>query len=589
MTTFGQDLALYRRVFSTARSFWPHIGGIFLLSLLSTPLALLTPIPLKIIVDNVIGERTVPRFVDGFLPDAATRSSDALLAAAVALLIAVALVNQLASLGATVLSAYTGERLVLAFRGRLFRHAQRLSLAYHDTKGTAHSVYRIQYDAPSIQHLAIDGSVPLLTSLITLVAMIVVVARIDWQLALVALAIAPVYFSLSRAYRRPLRLRYRRVGELETTALGVVQEVLSAVRVVKAFGTEDHEQDRFLRHSGEGMRARIRLTMFEGGLGLLVGLTTAIGTASVLYIGVRHVQAGTLTLGELLMVSAYLTQLYAPLRTISGKAADIQSSLTSAERVFDLLDAQPDVVSKENALGLMRASGAIAFEDVHFAYDAGRPTLEGITFSVIPGTRVGIAGTTGAGKTTLVSLLARFYDPSAGRITLDGVDLRDYRLADLRNQFAIVLQEPLLFSTTIAENIAYAKPGASLEEIVVAAQAANAHGFISALPHGYETQVGERGMRLSGGERQRISLARAFLKDAPILILDEPTSSVDGRTEATIIEAMQRLMTGRTTFMIAHRLSTLESCNLRLQLESGRLVESTYVPHGQPGFASVGA
>jgi ATP-binding cassette, subfamily B, bacterial len=286
---------------------------------------------------------------------------------------------------------------------------------------------------------------------------------------------------------------------------------------------------------------------------------------------VLHVRSGTLTLGELLMVMAYLAQLYGPLATVTKKVAELQSSLASAVRAFSLLDEVPDVAERPDARPISRASGAVVFRNVSFAYEKCRPVLRGISFELSPGARVGIMGATGAGKTTLASLLTRFYDPSAGQILLDGIDLRDYKLADLRNQFAIVLQEPVLFSASIAENIAYARPGASDREIVAAAKQANAHEFIGTLPQAYDTQVGERGMRLSGGERQRISLARAFLKDAPILILDEPTSAVDTRTEAAILEAMERLMRGRAAFIIAHRLSALKHCDPVLLIKDGGL------------------
>jgi ATP-binding cassette subfamily B protein len=273
------------------------------------------------------------------------------------------------------------------------------------------------------------------------------------------------------------------------------------------------------------------------------------------------------------LVMAYLQQLYEPLQTISKKAGSVQASLASAERVFSLLDQAPDLVEAPRARRLKRAAGAVAFRDVWFSYDGQVPVLRDVSFKLEPGTSLGIAGTTGAGKTTLVNLLARFYDPTIGRIELDDVDLRAYRIADLRAQLSIVLQEPVLFSTSIAENISYARPTDDRAAIEAAAAAANAHDFICALPDGYETQVGERGMRLSGGERQRISLARAFLKDAPVLVLDEPTSAVDVDTEGLIIEAMRRLMDGRTTIMIAHRVSTLEHCHLRLQIEYGRIAD----------------
>jgi len=569
------DFTLYQRLLRQARPYWPHIGCLFLIGLLSSPLALLTPLPLKIAVDSILGSHPLPGFLDGLLPTAIKRSDTAMLVFTGGLWVSITLLCQLQELASSLLRTYTGEKLVLGFRAQLFRHIQRLSLSYSASRGTSDSTYRIQYDAPAIQFIAVDGVIPFITSGFTIAGMIYVTARIDWQLALVALAVSPVLFLVSQVYRRRLRRRSSEVKKLESSALSVVQEVLAALHVVKAFGQEDREQERFLSRSSEGLRARILLAFVEGGFGLLIGLTTAIGMAAVLVTGSRHVQSGILTLGELLLVMGYLSQFYAPLKTISKKAASLQSHLASAERAFSLLDEAPDVCERPRAWPLTRASGAVAFRNVSFAYEQDHSVLHDISFEIPAGTRVGIAGTTGAGKTTLVSLLTRFYDPTEGQILLDGVDLRDYKLADLRNQFAIVLQEPVLFSTSIAENIAYARPGANDRDIIAAAKAAGAHEFIAHLPQGYETLVGERGMRLSGGERQRIALARAFLKGAPILILDEPTSSVDMRTEAAIMEAMERLMDGRTTFMIAHRLSTLTKCDVLLKIENGRLVDVT--------------
>jgi ATP-binding cassette subfamily B protein len=564
-------LALYRRLLCQARPYWLHIGGIFLLSLLATPLALLTPLPLKIVIDSVIGSHPAPRLLVALLPAGVAHSHG--LALAVGLTVAIGLLVHLQALGGWLLQTYTGEKLILGFRSQLFRHVQRLSLSYHDAKGTSDSLYRILYDAPSIQNIAVNGVIPFVTAGLTLVAMIYVTARMDWQLALVALAVSPVLFLLIRASRHRLRSRWDEIKELQSSAMSIVQEVLAAVRVVKAFGQEDREQQRFIHHARHGVRGQMQLALIGGGFDLLVGLTVATGTAVALFIGVHHVQAGVLTLGELLIIMAYLAQLFGPLQTISKKVTDLQSALASAERAFSLLDEAQDVPERPNALPISCASGAVAFREVSFAYGNGHPTLHSISFEVGPGSRIGIVGKTGAGKTTLACLLTRFYDPTAGQIFLDGVDLRNYRLADLRNQFAIVLQEPVLFSTSIAENIAYARPGASEEEIIEAAKTANAHEFIVGLPDGYDTLVGERGMRLSGGERQRISLARAFLKDAPILILDEPTSSIDIKTEASIIEAMERLMYGRTTFIIAHRPSILKNCDTLLKIEGGRLVD----------------
>jgi ATP-binding cassette, subfamily B, bacterial len=570
---------IYWRVFREARPYRLHLLGMLTLSLMSTPVALLAPLPLKIVVDSVLGDKPLPGFVQPVVPAFVADSSAMILVLAVALVVIVALLAQLRGICSLILYAYTGEKLVMDFRARLFRHAQRLSLSYHDWRGTADSVYRIQYDALAVQWITTDSIIPLVASVVTLVSMIFVTALINLRLALVALVVAPLLFLILRTYGQRLRRGWRGQKKLESSTLGVVQETLGGIRVVKAFGQEDRERERFTWKASETLRARVRLSFQEGGLGLMIGLVTAAGEAAVIFIGVRSVQAGTLTLGDLLLVMGYLAELYRPLQSISKKAGDLQRSLASAERTFALLDETPEVIETPNAMPLSRAEGAVSFQDVSFAYDEGEnnPVLQNVSFGVLPGTRVGIAGTTGAGKTTLASLLTRFYDPTSGRITLDGVDLRDYRIADLRNQFAIVLQEPLLFSTSIADNIAYANPDAAPEGIVAAARAANAHEFITHLPEGYETQVGERGMRLSGGERQRISLARAFLKDAPILILDEPTSSVDEKTEAVVMEAMARLMCGRTTFMIAHRLSTLAQCDMRLQVESGCLIDTMMV------------
>lgn len=506
-----------------------------------------------------------------FLPAGAASSTTNLLIFAVSLLVATTLLTHLQELGTSLLRTYTGEKLVMDFRGKLFQHVQRLSLVYSDTRGTSDSSYRVQYDAPSIQYIAIDGVIPFLTSAITTISMVYVTARIDWLLALVALTIAPILFILTQIYRRKLRKHSREVKKIESLALSVIQEVLTSIRVVKAFGQEDREQERFMQKSGEGFRARLRLTWGEGSFGLLLGLITAIGSGCVLWVGVSHIQQGILTLGNLLLVVGYLSQLYSPLKTMGRKAASLQSHLAGAERAFALLDEAPDAPDREITLPLKRAKGAFSFRNVSFAYQPEHPVLKHINFEIPPGTRLGIAGVTGVGKTTLVNLLTRFYDPTEGEILLDNVDLRDYRLAELRNQFAIVLQESVLFSTTIAENISYACPWATEEQIIQAAQAAGAHGFIRKLPQEYNTQVGERGMGLSGGERQRIALARAFLKQAPLLILDEPTSSVDTDTEKSILEAMDRLMKGRTAFLIAHRETTFKICNMRLELHQGTI------------------
>jgi ATP-binding cassette subfamily B protein len=376
-------------------------------------------------------------------------------------------------------------------------------------RGSMESTYRIQWDANAIQNVVITGGASLLTPAVTLVGIIVVTSVIDAKLALVALLICPVLYGLTVDFRRRIVQRWHQVKDLDSAAMSVVQEVLAALRVVKAFCREDHEQARFVNHSNARISGYMDLAYMQGRFDLLVGLTIAVGTAAILLIGVRHVQAHLLTMGDLFVVVTYVAQMHEPLKTISQKLADLQSAVVSAERAIALLDELPEAVEPPHARRIKRAKGDIRFRDVSFSYDNGHVVLGDISFDVTAGARVGIQGKTGAGKTTLINLLMRFHDPNAGAILLDGLDLRDYRVADLRNQIALVLQEPILFSTTIAENILYGRPGASGEDVARAARLANAHDFIARLPEGYETQVGERGMRLSGGERQRIALARA--------------------------------------------------------------------------------
>jgi ATP-binding cassette subfamily B protein len=565
----GEDRPVFGRIVAEVAPHRWAIFGLFLLSLLATPLSLLGPVPLKIAVDSALGAEPLPALIEPLVPEWLEASSLRLLVFCAVLQVLVALLAGLQTLTSSVSKTILGERISLGFRARLLRHVQRLSFAFHDVRGTADSIYRIQYDAPAIQQVAVQAVLPLISSGLTFFFLLYVMVRLDWQLALIGVAISPLLYLSTRSFRKRTRPGYRRAKRLESGALGIVHEVLSAFRVVKAFGREAHESERFVDHSSRGIRARVRLAVAENAFDLFVKVTTAAGTAAVLFVGVRNVQAGVLTLGELLMVLAYIAQLYTPLQSISRRIASLQRHLVSAQRAFALLDEVPDVVERPNARPLARAGGDLAFGGVCFGYQPGVPVLRDVSFVVPAGARLGICGRTGAGKTTLVSLLGRFYDPSDGTIFLDGVDLRDYKLDDLRAQFAFMLQEPVLFSTSIAENIAYARPGATREAITQAARTAGAHAFITELPEGYETVVGERGMRLSGGERQRVSLARAFLKDAPILVLDEPTSSVDLQTEAEITGALEQLMRGRTTLMIAHRPSTLRGCDWILEIRDG--------------------
>ncbi len=581
---------LHLRILKQTRSCWPHLAGIAGLSFLSLPLTLLYPLPLKIAVDSVLGQQPLPEFLRRLFPY--SKPHAVALEFAVGLLVGISILANLQGLINWWLSTYTGEKLVWDFRAQLLNHVQRLPLAFHDRYGATDSVYRIQHDAPSIQYVAIQGVIPLITALFMLAGMIYVSARMDWYLALIALTITPLLFLLSWGSSRLVRRRSREVKELDTTAMSVIQEALGSIRVIKAFGQENREHERFIRHSSKRMSGQVRLSLMQAIFNVMVGLTIAAGTAAALYVGVQHVRRGVLSVGSLLVIMAYIAQMYQPLQLLSTKVTDLQVWFASLERVFDLMDQSPEIAESRHALRLERAHGEFELRNVSFQYDDSGRGLHGVSVRIHAGTRVGIVGTTGAGKTTLLNLLMRFYDPTSGQVLLDGRDIREYRIADLRRQFAVVLQEPVLFAASLAENIAYGKPDATDEEIVAAAKAAASHDFIMNMPEGYETKPGERGTLLSGGERQRISLARAFLRNSPILILDEPTSSVDVQTEQSIMTATEALMRGRTTFMIAHRLNTLKNCDLILELEHGRLLEvrqsirEILIPPSVPSFTS---
>ena len=569
----NSSFKLIKRILLLAKPFLPAIIGLFFLTLLGTPIALMKPLAMKILIDSAFGSHPVPGFISVFFPANFQFTFTAVVIIAAAFFISVALIDNINNVITWVLETITGERLVLNFKTTLFDHIQRLSLAYHDRQGTSDALYRLQSDTSSIRSFLMGSLSSIISSFITLISMITVMFFINWHFAVISLCVMPPLFILIRLSTRRFKEGWKKVKEDESRAMAVVHEVLSSLRVVKAFGQEDYEGKRFVNQSNLAIKGQLKMAWTGAIFYFLVGMLFATGTAIFIYLGAKYVHQGVMTLGELTLVIAYLGQIYGPLQSISKNLNSIQSSITSMDRVFTLLDHEKEVKEDPHAIHLARAKGSFEFQDVSFAYENGTEILHNISFNIHPGDRVGIMGSTGAGKSTLISLLTRFYDATVGTITIDEVDIKKYRLADFRSQFGIVLQDPVLFSTSIGENIRYGKPGASEKEMIDAAKAANAHEFIMRCKDGYDTLVGERGMQLSGGERQRISLARAFIKNAPVLILDEPTSSLDIRTEAQIMEAMERLMQGRTTFMITHRLDTLSSCNIILHLEGGRLID----------------
>jgi ABC-type multidrug transport system fused ATPase/permease subunit len=462
--------------------------------------------------------------------------------------------------------------MVLDLRSDMFRHVQRLSQAFHDSKRTGQLMFEINNQASAVGSITV-AIPPLLQSALTLVGMLVIVIKIDPLLALLALTVVPFIYSSAGYYARRVQPQVLRVRNLESQSMTIVHEAVSMLRVIVAFGREDYEFRRFRRQGEQAVDARVRLTIRQTIFSLVVTMATAVGTALVLGFGAYHVLHHDMTAGELLVVMGYISSMYKPLEQISNTVSGLQEQFLTLRGALTLLDTAPDIRERPGAIGLRRAAGHVTFEDVSFSYQGRRGTLKHVSFDAPPGSRVAIVGPTGAGKSTLLSLLPRFYDVDAGRVLLDGRDIRDLKLDRLRAQISVVHQEPLLFSSTLRENIRYGWLDATDQQIEDAARAANAHDFIEALPKGYNTLLGERGARLSGGERQRVAVARAFLRNAPVLVLDEPTSAIDSRTEAVILAALERLMEGRTTFMVAHRLSTVIAADLILVVNGGEVAE----------------
>jgi len=532
---------------------------------------LLKPWPLKLAVDQIIGR--APLDLWGFTLDPATIAITVQLASVVGLLLAVHFLVGFAQLLNNYLTIRMGQNMVQDLRCDLFQHLQRQSLLFHQKWPTGDLIYRIMGDTYAVQTLLMNGVFTSLTSSAMLVGMFIVCLRMDVELTIYAVCIIPFLFlAISRVSRR--------IGDLttethmkESQVYSTVERIFSSITLIQAFAREDDEKRRFVAESQHSFDRKLSLYSLQTVYGWLIGGITATGTALVLYIGVSHVLDGTLTSGELLIFISYLATLYTPLSNLSTTVASIRASLAQAKRVIDVMAMDQSVREDPGATSLAVPAGQVRFDGVTFGYDPAKPVLADVAFSCPGGSTVAVVGQTGAGKTSLISLLLRFYDPQKGTITIDGQDLRKVTLKSLREKIAIVLQETQLFPMSVHENIAYGKRKASREEVVRAATLANAHDFITALPEGYDTQLGERGANLSGGQRQRLAIARALLKDAPLLILDEPTSALDGETEALIMQGLERLMVNRTTFIIAHRLSMMRRADLILVIKDKHIVE----------------
>ena len=555
-------MSIYRRVFRYYRPFLPQTTAGLLLSLIGIGLNLLKPWPFKIIVDDFLRPNpTTPGDWHTWIP--------LLCLALVVIQFLWGLVNWITNY----IFVKIGLQALLKLRTDLYAYLQSLSLKYHDVRRSSDSSFRVAYDSQSIQTIYNKGFTGIFGSVITLIGTFAIMVRLDWQLTLLSLGIVPLIIVAIYFFAHRIRRESTFIQEQESAVLAQAQEGLSSIRMVHAFGREQFEVMQFHQQARQSLQANLRLTLTNVNSALVISTLMVFGTAAMYYVGTLHVLAGTLTLGTLLVFSAYLLMLYQPLESITYTAWAMEGATAGAKRCFEVLDREDDVVDSPNAVAIESAKGAIGFHNVSFGYAQDRQVLHAVDLRIEPNQMIAIVGGTGAGKSTLLSLVPRFYDPTSGSVTLDGRDVREVKKKSLRAQIGIVLQDTLLFSTTIRENIAYGRPEATDDEIIDAAKRAQADEFIQQLPNGYGSTVGERGGQLSVGQRQRIGIARAFLKNAPVLLLDEPTSALDPATEAAIMETIKELMRGRTTLIATHRLATIHDVDRIVVIERGRIVE----------------
>ena len=554
------------------RPYRRQAAAILALSILEIGLAALAPWPLKVIVDYVLGGLPLPTLLAAITPPGVAGSAVAFLVIVVLAGLLVQVANELVRMIHTQMQVKVAQRIVYTLRAKLLAHLQALPLRHHVLTPTADSVYRLNADAHCVSDLIIGGVFPLTMATLNLGIMFVVLVYVDLSLALLSLVVAPFLFVCLRFYSRTMLERAERVKALESTLIQRAFEILSSVAAVKSFTRERHELARFSSSGDDTMRARLTLTWQESLFSVSVTAITFAGTALVFIVGGLHVLNGTLTLGSLLVVIAYLAAVYGPLSAIAHSTGLLQQAVASARRVREIFALTPEDVDAHDGIDASGVAGHIRFDAVSFAYDDQRDVLDSISFQARPGEMVALVGLTGAGKTTIASLVPRFFEPGTGRVLIDDVDVARYSLQSLREQIALVPQQPVLFTGTIADNIRYGRLDASDSDVEAAARDANLHDFVTRLPQGYQTPVHEAGATLSGGERQRIGIARALLKAAPILILDEPTSAVDAISEGAIFDTLGRLRANHTMLVIAHRLSTVRDATRILVLDDGRLI-----------------
>jgi ATP-binding cassette subfamily B protein/subfamily B ATP-binding cassette protein MsbA len=528
---------------------------------------MLKPWPLKIIIDSVLGGQPPPwGWPAGWSREALLLAACATLVLTYAVLGALAVLNNYTTIG-------IGQRMVSQLRSDLYGHLHRLSLAFHSRAQVGDLIYRVTADTLALQSLTMNCLFPAVTALALLTGMSVIMLRLDWKLTLIALCVCPALFVVIARLNARITREASDVRRRESEVYTVVQQTMSMMRVIQAFTREKDEHRRFMDVSQRSLASGLRLYTLQTIYAGVVNVIIALGTAAVVWVGARHVLDGSLSIGALVIFVSYLATLYGPINSMFQTYGLALGSRAAVQRVFDVLDTERDVQDNRREIPAKSARGEVAWEDVSFGYVPGHPVLSGVSLHVRPGQKVAIVGPTGAGKSTLLSLLPRFYDPWAGRVLVDGVDTREYQLHSLRRQIAMVLQPPLVFSATLRDNIAFGRSDASHDDIVAAARLAGIDETIRRLPNGYDTVVGEQGVTLSEGEKQRLTIARAILRDSPILILDEPTSALDSETEALIMQGLERLTAGRTTFIIAHRLATVRKADLIVVVRDGRVVE----------------